>query len=220
MNKAQRNIQIIFTIALCAYALLGLLQGNGSIFFIVYLFWFDELIRTISLYVQSKIYTKRNPTDQSFKTSFKLIKGRIFMLLVYSVFIVIVFGIFFNIFQKDLDNLTQNVLILTFNNLSFNICLLISIVREILTIRANSKLLKNYKPDVQLMSTNIMTLHISIILGGLFWAFVNGKIGNYKLDLGLFQPYAIGIPFFAIKLFFDIRAAKEDSNNVVEQRKV
>lgn len=88
---------------------------------------------------------------------------------------------------------------------------MIAIVREIIAIRANNKLISNYKPDIQLMSTNIMTLHVSIILGGLFWAFINGKIGNYKLDLGIFQPYTIGIPFFVIKLFFDIRAVKEEN---------
>lgn len=209
MNTVQRNIQIIFTIALCAYALFGLVQGNGSIFFIVYLFWLDELIRTVSLYIQSKIYYKRNPNDNDFKPTFSLIRSRFFMLFIYAVFIVPVFGIFFNLFEKDSETLVTNVLILTFKNISFNICVLISIVREVLTIRANSKLIKNYKPEVQLMSTNIMTLHASILLGALFWALVNGKIGSYKLDLGVLQPYAIGIPFFVIKLFFDIRASKE-----------
>lgn len=209
MNKVQRNVQIIFTIALCAYALFGLVQGNGSIFFIVYLFWLDELIRTVSLYIQSKIYYKRNPNDNGFKPAFSLIRSRFFMLFIYAVFIVPVFGIFLNLFEKDSETLVTNVLILTFKNISFNICVLISIVREVLTIRANSKLIKNYKPEVQLMSTNIMTLHASILLGALFWALVNGKIGSYKLDLGVLQPYAIGIPFFVIKLFFDIRASKE-----------
>lgn len=210
MSKAQQHIQIIFTIALCAFAFYSLISENGNIFYIVYLFWFDELIRTISLYIQSKIYLRNNNNDTAFKTDFRFIKGRFFMLFIYSIFIVLVFGIFFNIFQKNLPILTENVLIVTFKNISFNICLMIAIVREIITIRANSKLISNYKPDIQLMSTNIMTLHISIILGGLFWAFVNGKIGNYKLDLGIFQPYAIGIPFFVIKLFFDIRAVREN----------
>ncbi len=210
MSKAQRNIQILFTIALCAYAFFEVVNGSGGIFYIVYLFWFDEVIRTISLWIQAKIYLKKNTNDNTFKTEFRLVRGRFFMLFLYSIFIVVVFGIFFNIFQKNLGALTENILIITFNNLSFNICLLISVTREVVAIRSNSKLISNYKPDIQLMSTNIMTLHISIILGGLFWAVVNGKIGNYKLDLGMFQPYAIGIPFFVIKLFFDISAVKEN----------
>jgi hypothetical protein len=208
MNKAQRNIDIIMLFLFSAYAIYGVLYQNASIFFIIYLFWFDELIRNISAYIQVKMHVEELKLNREFskQRAISNVKTRFFFLFVYAVFIVIVFGLFFNLNKENSEQLVQNVSIFFFRDITFNVCIMISMLREILQIRWTR--LNRYAPikPFNAMSGHLFTLHLSIILGGFLWAATSGNFKEFHLDLGSFNKYAIILPFFIIKFSVDLYA--------------
>lgn len=206
MEKAQKNINILFLLLFSAYAIYSIVYQNASIFFIVYLFWFDELIRSISMYIQVKMHKEDLRTVREFTKEQALsnVKSRFFFLFVYSVFIVIIFGLFFHLAKNNSDQLVRNIRIFLFRDIAFNICIMIAIVREVIQIRTTS--LNRYAPipSFSAMSGNLLTLHISIILGAFMWAITSGKFTNFSFTLGSFNQYAIVLPFFIVKFCVDI----------------
>jgi len=206
MNKAQRNINLIMMLLFSAYAIYSIVYYNANLFFIIYLFWFDELIRNVSMYIQVKMHQENPKIVKEFTKQEALsnVKSRFFFLFVYSVFIVIVFGLFFHLDKDDKDALIRNIHIFMFQDMAFNICLMIAIVREIIEIRAAK--LHKYEPlpPFNAMSGHLLTLHLSIIFGGLMWALTSGKFENFSFSLGSFNRYAIILPFFIIKFWVDL----------------
>lgn len=208
MEKAQKNINILFLFLFSAYAIYSIAYQNASIFFIVYLFWFDELIRSISMYIQIKMHKEDLRVVREFTKEQALtnVESRFFFLFVYSVFIVIVFGLFFHLDKENSDALVRNIHIFLFRDFPFNICIMIAIVREIIQIRTTS--LNRYAPipSFGAMSGNLITLHVSIILGAFLWAITSGKFTSFSFTFGNFNKYAIILPFFIIKFCVDIYA--------------
>jgi hypothetical protein len=215
MSKLQRNINVILIILFTAYAIYSVVFERASIFFIVYLFWFDEVIRNISYLIQINMHVEDIRLSPEFtkKQAISNVKARFFFLFVYSIFIVLVFGLFFHLDKEDKDALIQNVKIFMFHDFAFNICLMISIIREIFQIREARK--NRYVPlkKFSAMSGHLLTLHISIILGGFMWALTSGKFQGFSLNFGAYNHYAIIFPFFIIKLlvdFYNINRSKTD----------
>ncbi|WP_316768785.1 DUF6498-containing protein [Pedobacter frigiditerrae] len=208
MNKAQRNINIIMMLLFSAYAIYSIIYNSASIFFIIYLFWFDELIRNVSLLIQVRMHREdpKNIREFTRQKAICNIKTRFFFLFIYSVFIVLVFGLFFHLVQDEKDALVKNVQIFMFHDIAFNVCLMIAIVREILQIRSTS--LRRYEPipTFSAMSGHLITLHLSIIFGAFLWAFTSGKFVNFSFSLGPLNKYAIILPFFMIKFLVDLYA--------------
>lgn len=206
MKKAQKNINILFLVLFSAYAIYSITYQNASIFFIVYLFWFDELIRSISMYIQLKMYTEDLQIVPKFTKAQSLtnVKTRFFFLFVYSVFIVIVFGLFFHLDKENTDALGRNIEIVFFKDLAFNVCIMIAIVREIIQIRTASLNRNALIPIFSAMSGNLITIHVSIILGAFLWAITSGKFTSFSFTLGSFNKYAIILPFFIVKFCVDL----------------
>lgn len=206
MAKAQKNINILFLLVFSAYAIYSIVYQNASIFFIIYLFWFDELIRSISMYIQVKMHREDLHIVREFTKEKALnnVKSRFFFLFVYSIFIVIVFGLFFHLDKENSDALVRNIKIFLFRDIAFNVCIMIAVVREIIQIRTTS--LNKYAPipSFGAMSGNLLTLHISIILGAFMWAITSGKFASFSFTLGSFDRYAIILPFFLIKFCVDV----------------
>ncbi len=206
MNKAQRNINVLMLLLFSAYAIYSIIYEKPSLFFIIYLFWFDEVIRNISLYIQIKSYKENPAINNEFtkQTAIGFIRTRFFFLFVYAVFIVIAFGIFFHLGKEDRDVLVRNVQILVFRDFAFNICIMLAIVREIIQIKTTA--LKKFAtiPQFNPMSGHLLTLHLSIILGAFLWALTSGKFDGFSFTLGPFNRYAIILPFFVIKFWVDL----------------
>ena len=188
MKMAQKNINIVFLLLFSAYAIYSVIYQQSSIFFIVYLFWFDEVIRSISAFIQVKMYHENEiNTSLTKKLAISNIKSRFFFLFVYAVFIVIAFGIFFHLSKTDIQPLYRNLQILLFRDMAFNVCLMIAVVREVLQIRMVSLNRNAQIPSFSAMSGNLLTLHLSIILGGFLWAITSGKFTQLSFSLGSFD---------------------------------
>lgn len=212
MEKTQRNINLIFVFLLSFYAIYSIIYQQSSIFFIVYLFWFDELIRNISLYIQIKLHKEDIRIVREFPKAQALnnVKSRFFFLFVYSVFIIILFGLFFHLNKEDSSALVRNIHIFLFQDMPFNICLMISMAREIIQIRTTYLNRITPIPRFSAMSGQLLTLHLSIILGGLLWAITSGKFAQFNFSLGSLNRYAVVLPFFIIKLWVEIYNINSD----------
>lgn len=196
-----------------AYAFYNVLYDNASLFFIIYLFWFDELIRNISLFIQVKMKVEDAHPLPAFtkKQAIDHIKGRFFFLFIYVVFIVLAFGLFYHIDNEDA--LVRNVRIFFFRDLPFNVCLMIAITREFFQLRHAQQTCNVPLQQFGAMNGQLITLHLSIIFGGFLWAFTSGRFKDFHLNLGLFNHYAIALPFFIIKLATDFYHIKQANKN-------
>jgi hypothetical protein len=213
MGKIQHTINILLLLLFTAYGLYSVLYDNANLFFIIYLFWFDELIRNISLYIQVKMKIEQPAQPHEFdqRQALSLVKTRFFFLFIYSVFITLVFGFFFHLDNRDA--LVRNVQIFFFSDLPFNICISIAIVREIFQIRQARLTRYEALPVFSAMNGQLLTLHLSLILGGFLWAITSGKFKGFTLDLGTFNQYAICLPFFIIKFSIDFYHIRSQQNN-------
>lgn len=179
-----------------AITIFGIVQGEVTVFYIVYLFWFQEFIRTIidMVYLRSK-----QRINLSEKITFLNFLGSFFLLFIYFVFIVVLFCFITNWAQKGL--LIKNFNILAFRNIYFN-CSLVFFALSFLYQRWNSE---NNTIITSAFNPRHIILHISIILGGMIQFMI---VKKYNID-SLWGSVAIIAPFLLLKLFFELRYAEE-----------
>lgn len=108
------------------FTLMAVANNQISVFYIVYLFWFDEILRTVSRFV---FYIFKKQFIQNQLVFISNIKSKFFLLFVYFVFIVIFFG--FIIDWKNQDLILINFEVLLFQSSMFNFTLITFIVREL-----------------------------------------------------------------------------------------
>lgn len=169
---------------------------RANIFFLIYIFWWDEFLKTLFGLLNRTFQKQRIDNLSAFSNS---LKQRLFMLFIYFVFIVVVFG-FVLAFKSDTSNAIRNFQILLFHNAGFNAALIFIILRELSTyIFAD----KNEKITDKSLSFGALTvLHVSIILGMVVWAFASGQFKIYK-GVGEHADKFVILPFILIKFFFD-----------------
>jgi hypothetical protein len=199
MSLTQEKHNVIAAyLSLAAMVLLTILavaNKSISVFYIIYLFWWDEVIK--SVFDLFKYSSKKHQLMNSSGFGHSL-TGRFFFLFVYIVFIIVFFG--FMIDSKNKDMIGLNFEVFMFMNPLFNFSLLSILLREIYLYRHPEESIKTH----HLLSSGIITLHISIILGILLWAFIT-------LKLQYLESYAVVlaiIPFMLIKVFFEVQEIK------------
>jgi hypothetical protein len=185
-----KQLYKIDILTMLVITLLGIVQGQVTVFYIIYLFWFQELIRTLVdfVYLIWKKKTIREKFD-FIKISF----GSFFILFIYVVFIVLLFGFMLNWGNRDL--IGKNILVLMFRNWYFNANMLLFLA-EYIYFRSRAD---NTDLQMPLFSRRHIILHISIILG----AFVQLAIAP-KLNLENQWVSALTIlPFLVLKIWID-----------------
>lgn len=171
------------------FTLVSILNGQTTIFYIVYLFWWNELLRII---VDTFAY-KQNPNairDNAEKNS---LSGSVIPMIIYLVFIIVFFGIIANWKNKEIT--IVNINILAFHNLFFNLNLLFILAERII--------LHKLKQPVQVyfgaFTPNMIVLHVSIILGALLMFLVVRKYPDTFTPYNLWGSVLIISPFLLLK---------------------
>lgn len=178
--------------AMTLFTIIAVANKSISVFYIIYLFWWDELLKSlfdVLKYVFKKSYIS-NP-----KSFFLDIKGRFFFLMIYIVFIIVFFGFMIDWENKDMVGLNFEVFL--FMNPLFNFSLISILLREVYLFRHPEESIKTHTA----FSSGIITLHVSIILGILLWAFITLKLKSL-------ESYAVVlsiIPFMLLKVFFELQ---------------
>ncbi|WP_047549696.1 DUF6498-containing protein [Psychroserpens sp. Hel_I_66] len=181
--------------ALITLTVIAIANKNISVFYIIYLFWWDELIK--SIFDIFRFWFKKDQINDT-KVYFSNMSGRFFFLMIYFVFILVFFG--FMIDFKDYDLAGLNFEVLFFMNPLFNFSLASFLMREIYLYKFNDIELKPH----HVLSRGIITLHLSIILGIFLWALITMKFQSLEAYATLFSI----VPFLLFKIFFEIQEIK------------
>lgn len=181
----------IFTMLLIT--LLGIYDGQVTVFYMVYFFWFQELIRTVVDFAY--LFQQKNSIAEKFDF-IKISFGSFFILFVYAVFIVLLFGLMLNWGNREL--LGQNILVLMFRNWYFNTNLLLFFAEYIyFRNRADNSLLQ-----MPLFSKRHIILHISIIIGALIQL---SLVPRFNLENNMWASALVILPFLLLKILLDKR---------------
>ena len=188
----------LFLMAL--FTIFTIVNNQISVFYIIYLFWFDEFLRTAFKF--GFYLFKREKIDQQ-EAYWKTIKDKMFILFVYFIFILVFFGLMIDWENSDL--ILINFEVLLFKNTMFNLTIAIFLARELMLYFKDG--LKNFNENV-FLSNGVIILHISIIIGMVIWKFLPSYIyenSNTNVLSGI-----VIAPFLLLKLFFEIKEIKEE----------
>lgn len=192
--------RLIETLTLLTITILGIINGQVTVFYVIYLFWFHELIRTIvDTYF---IYKHKKISDQS-KLQISEVFSGYFILFVYLIFIVALFGFMLNFKYNDL--FTINIQVFLFRNWFFNINIILFAI-EYIYYRKNTN---NEVLSIKSFNPRHIILHVSIILGGIISMFLKNRL---NLDISWVNTLTV-IPFLLLKIFF-YKAYDKPSQNI------
>lgn len=195
------NFQNTETLTFLLTTILGIINEEVTVFYVIYLFWAQELLRTLVdffyiLFLQKKTFSEN---WQFIKISF----GSFFILWVYFAFIAVLFGFMLN--RNNSELLINNIQVLTFHNLYFNITILVFLAQYIY-FRSKTN---NAGLQLHIFNFRHIILHISIILGALIQLAIVPKLHiETKWTAAL-----VILPFLLLKLFFD-RLNKSTENKI------
>ena len=199
INKKHKILgEYLSLIVMTCITIMAIYSKQITVFYIIYLFWCDEFLKTIfdGLRYRFKKEQIQNPTNYVLN-----IKNRFFMLLIYLVFIIVCFGLILD--WNNTDLILGNFEVFFFKNTLFNISLITFLLREIYLYKNNQLILNSH----HLLSSGIITLHISLILGIMLSFLI-------KKEFVVFEDYAAVfaiIPFLLLKLYFEIQEIKYNS---------
>ena len=199
--KATRLTNFLSILAFTGYSIYVVLSGEANLFFIIYLYFLDEVIKNVFLTIKS---IRLKALGQDMLAVNNALKTRFFMLFIYSVFIILVFGLFYGLMISSKEEFTRNVMIFMFKDLYFNISILIIIVRESINLFIDFKNAKQENFQLEGMNNGMMVLHLSIIFGGFIWFLTSGKFEHFHFSFGAYNGVAIIFPFLLIKFLFDL----------------
>lgn len=199
--KRYKWTEIFSLLAFTVITLVALQQRKITMFYLIYLFWMDEFLKSIFDAITYYFNRQNIASPANFK---RLVFSRFFFLFIYFIFIIVFFGLMID--WRTEDAIITNFSIVFFKNSLFNLCLFSFLLREILHFISYKNALK--APAHSIMSKGLLTLHISIILGVFIWAIVSGKIGDTPINLGSYKTIVAIIPFLLIKLIFEILEIK------------
>lgn len=149
------RVDILLTVIL---TFIGIFNLQVTVFYIVYLFWFQEVIRTVIDSIEA--WRRKTPSEDS-PSILENALSCFFLLFVYLVFIIVLFGIFLGF--QDKNQLLINLEVVLFRNWTFNINLIVFLIGYIAYRRFNPDDFQN----LHAFNPRHILLHISIILGGL-----------------------------------------------------
>lgn len=180
--------------------LLGITQGQITVFYIIYFFWFQELIRNLIDFFYLMAQKKSLPERIDLMTiSF----GSFLILFIYVVFIILLFGFMLNWDNSSL--LGRNLLVLMFRNWYFSINIFLFLLAYIYYRNKAD----NTSLQMPLFSRRHIILHISIIFGACIQLAI---VPRFNLENIWISAFVI-LPFLFLKIFLDRETEKTANFN-------
>lgn len=194
---------LIFT----TLTLLSILSGQTTVFYLIYFFWWNELIR---LAVDRLCY-KRNPNalyEDGRATDFR---GSLILMGIYWVFIVVFFGFIAATDTQGTDIIIANMAVLFFRNWFFNLNLIFVLLERIYLHKTRQPLQIYFGA----FNPNTIVLHISIIVGGVVMFFVVKEYPKIFTPENRWGAALIALPFLLLKMGMQYLTA---SDNKIDKR--
>lgn len=191
-TKKDKIITYLSLFVMTIITIVSIVTEQSTVFYILYLFWFDEFIRTV--FDRFRYYYKKDQI-QNLTVFLSNNKQRFFLLSNYFIFIILIFGLVID--RKNFNLIGINLSILMFQNPLFNYTLISFMGREFYLY----KNISNQLESKNLVSIGIIILHVSLVLGVLLWTFSSQKFQFFKEYAALISI----IPFLLLKLIFEIK---------------
>ncbi len=172
------------------FTALSIFDGTATVFYVLYLFWWYEFFNISINQIFDRVYKRKRPTDAHAMNRV----GPIFMMFVYIIFIIVFFGGI--AVWRNRDLLDLNIETFLFKNFYFNLNLLFILVELIYrNVQEKNRMAIKYG-----ISSNMVVLHVSIILGVLLLYFVVNKHPETFAPDKVFASLLILIPFLLLRL--------------------
>lgn len=183
--------------------LLSVWSGQTTVFYLLYFFWWNELIRL----VVDKLCYKRNPNAVYEDGHSKGFGESLFLMGIYWVFLVVVFG--FIAGADSTEIIIANMRVLFFHNWFFNINL-IFLLLERLYLHKTQQPLQIY---FGAFTPNTIVLHISIIVGAVLMFFVVREYPDTFTPENRWGSALIALPFLLLKMGMQYLTASDNTIN-------
>lgn len=170
--------------------MLSVLNGQTTVFYLMYFFWCNELIRIII----DKWYAKKNPNAVNKDWQSSDFTGGLFSMGIYWVFLVVFFG--FIAASNNSDIVFTNMEVLFFQNWFFNINLIFVIFERIYLHRKQQPLTIYFGA----FNPNMIVLHVSIIVGGVMLFFLVKQFPATFTPENKWGSVLIVLPFLLLKI--------------------
>lgn len=177
---------LIFTLL----TLLSILNGQATVFYLIYFFWWNELIRIVI----DRFFYKKNLNAVFVGDKRDSIFSSLFIMGIYFIFIVVIFG-----FMASIDNhqiMYVNIKVLVFKNWFFNVNLIIAAAERLFLHKSHYPLNVNFGG----FTPNMIVLHISIIVGAIIMSFVVKQYPDIFTPDNLWGSVLIVLPFLLLKM--------------------
>lgn len=215
--------QIIFMVVSSAVLLYGIFYLQKNFFFIIYIFWFEALIRTVfnyfrirnagkditvlpenSVTINKRELTLADYNNRPYYARFYVF-GSLLPLFIYWVFIIVMVGFVFAFTSKNNDMLMQNIRIMVFSDRTFLLALFVFFAKSLNAYYSDYILGNGYKnADVlsvgSIFNRQNLVMHISLIIGVGCWFLVQRELPAYSNYI----MSAMATVFVVIKLIADI----------------
>ena len=186
LKKYQQWDFIIFLIL----TLLSVLNEQTTVFYLMYFFWCNELIRI----VVDRWYAKKNPNAVNKDWQSSDFTGGLFSMGIYWVFLVVFFG--FIAASNNSKIIFTNMEVLFFQNWFFNINLIFVLVERIYLHRKQQPLTIYFGA----FNPNMIVLHVSIIVGGVILFFLVKQFPETFTPENKWSSVLIVLPFLLLKI--------------------
>lgn len=186
-----------------ALTLLSILNGQTTVFYLIYFFWWNELLRLLI----DRILYKKNTQSVFLGDGKSSVFSSLFIMAIYFVFIVVFFG--FIAASDSTELIIVNMEALFFQNWFFNCNLIFVILERIYLHKSNHPLQITFGG----FTPNMIILHISIIMGGMLLFFVVKNFPETFTPKNLWGSVLIALPFLLLKM-----GASYLSNNTISAR--
>lgn len=175
--------------------LLSVYSGQTTVFYLIYLFWWNELIHML---IDRFFYrNNRNAVytgDSSKFNQLPSISQGLFLMGIYGVFILVFFGFIAGWSNEEI--LFENMRILVFQNWFFNSNLIIIALERWYLHQREQALEVNFNA----FSPGRLVLHVSIILGGVLMFFVVKPYPEIFSPENLLGSVVIVLPFLLLRM--------------------
>jgi len=192
----------IFTVL----TLLSVVNGQSTVFYLLYFFWWNEFVRL----VVDRLCYKRNKNAVYEITRNNSFFESLFLMGVYWVFLVVIFGFIAAVDSPDAVIIT-NMEVLMFHNWFFNINL-IFVLLERWYLHQTQQPLHVY---FDAFNPNTIVLHVSIIVGGALMFFVVRNYPEIFTPENRWGSALIILPFLLLRMLMQKLTT---SDNIIQKQ--
>lgn len=194
----------IETLTFLLITIWGVIAGQVTVFYIIYLFWFQLLVQTII----DIIHARKNGQADGKKPSVGIIAANMFVYFCYLSLIIVFFGVMLNFDNQDLVIVNLRTLLL--HNFGFDLNIMLFAVQYALY----RKQIGNKGLQIAVFERGQLILHVSIIIGAFVQMMFVKKHPEYFSGHELWGAALVVLPFLFLKILFHRKSALQTDTKI------